>query len=240
MSLALEYRKMKRTGFFPAFLGGGILAAIVPAAELFFRRDSYTTGAESPLSMVLGSNWQMMAMLNILLIVSGACIMYHTEYADRGYDKMRALPIKESAIFFEKVIVMTGMCCLIFIIEAAAATLCISHWFAFYPGFSEELLKSFGYFFLLSLPVILTSLLIASACRNMWISLGIGVICVFTATLLPAKSFVLSLFPFALPFHTLAGTPHQEIPGFMAASVLETTILGIAELIYLKIRRSLL
>ena len=123
MSLALEYRKMKRTGFFPAFLGGGILAAIVPAAELFFRRDSYTTGAESPLSMVLGSNWQMMAMLNILLIVSGACIMYHTEYADRGYDKMRALPIKESAIFFEKVIVMTGMCCLIFIIEAAAATL---------------------------------------------------------------------------------------------------------------------
>lgn len=240
MSLALEFKKMKRTGFFPAFLSGGILAAIIPAAELLFRRDSYTAGRESPLAMVLGSNWQMMAMLNILLTLSGACIMYHTEYANGGYDKMRSLPLNESMIFFEKVILITGMYGLLLFLEAAFSGLCISHWFAWYPGFTEELLKSFGYAFLLSLPAILMSLFLASVCRNMWVSLGIGVICVFTATLLPAKSFVLSLFPFALPFQTLAGTAQEYIPGFMTASILETAVLGIAELIYLKLRRSLL
>lgn len=239
MSLALESKKMKRTGFFPAFLGGGVLAAIIPTAELFFRRNSYDAGSESSLSMVLGSNWQMMAMLNILLIISGACIMYHTEYADKGYDKMQSLPTRESTIFFEKAILMTGMYSLIFIIEAAATAFCIFHWFSFYPGFMEELLNTFGYFFLLSLPAILMSLFIASACRNMWISLGIGVVCVFTATLLPAKSFVLSLFPFALPFQTLAGTEDSTVTGFIIASIWETVILGITELIHLKIRRSL-
>lgn len=240
MNLVLEFKKMKRTGFFPAFLGSGILAGIIPIAELFFRWDSYAANSESPLAMVLASNWQMMAMLNILLVLSGACIMYHTEYADRGYDKMHSLPLKESTMFFEKVILLTGMYSLTLFIEAAFSILCISHWFTFYPGFTEELLKSFGYVFLLSLPAILMSLCLASVCKNMWISLGIGVICIFTATLLPAKSFALSLFPFALPFQTLAGTAHEKIPGFIAASVLETVILGIAELIYLKIRRSLL
>ena len=31
----------------------------------------------------MDANWQMMAMLNILVCICGACMMFHTEYADK-------------------------------------------------------------------------------------------------------------------------------------------------------------
>ena len=71
----------------------------------------------------------------------------------------------------------------------------------------------------------------------MWISLGINVVCVFTATMLPINNFALSLFPFALPFQTLAGTNTDQAIYFMISVDIEIIIIGIVELIYLRIRR---
>ena len=34
MTLALEWKKMRRTGFFPAFLAGGLLTAAVPVVNM--------------------------------------------------------------------------------------------------------------------------------------------------------------------------------------------------------------
>lgn len=101
-----------------------------------------------------------------------------------------------------------------------------------------ELVKSFGYELLLTLPAALGALFIASACRNMWMPLGINVVCVFTATILPARSFVLSLFPFAMPFQIFAGTAEGLVWKFVIAAAGEILILSIAELILLKVRRS--
>lgn len=44
-----------------------------------------TALAGNPINILMSANWQMMAMLNILISICGACMMYHTEYADNGY-----------------------------------------------------------------------------------------------------------------------------------------------------------
>ena len=91
---------------------------------------------------------------------------------------------------------------------------------------------------LMIIPSAAFSLVIASACKNMWISLGIGVVCVFTATMLPTTNFALSLFPFALPFQTLSKVAGSNTLWYCVAACIEIVAAGIAELLYLKGRRS--
>ena len=230
MSLSLECKKAKRTGFIPAFLCGGILAAAVPIINMAVRSEMYLGQPSSPIQILMGANWQMIAMLNILLVVAGSCLLYHTEFADNAMQKMKSLPIRESAIFLGKFILTSLMCVTVLAIEAASITFCVSHWF--------EIGKNFGYSFLLMLPCMLLSLLISSACKNMWVSLGIGVICVFTATMLPTDNFVLSLFPFATPFQIFANTEMTQVMHYVYAAIIEIVVIGFAELVLIKVRRS--
>ena len=89
------------------------------------------------------------------------------------------------------------------------------------------------------LPVIFLSLLIASACKNMWISLGVDVVCVFMATMIPVKYFSLAIFPFALPFQILEGAGTGQTVRFLAAGLIEGVVIGAAEIAFLRVRRSL-
>lgn len=82
------------------------------------------------------------------------------------------------------------------------------------------------------------SLLISEACKNMWVSLGIGVVCVFTATMLPTTNFALSLFPFAMPFQLFAGADISQSMHYIYAVVAELVIFVLAELLFIKVRRS--
>lgn len=239
MSISLEYKKAKRTGFLPAFFGGGILAAAVPLVNMAARSKLYLTQQGSPMQILMGANWQMMAMLNVLLVVAGACLLYDTEYANHAIQKMQTLPIQESSIFFGKAILMSLMSMLTLAMEAAAISFCAAHWFAIESGFCAELLKNFAYSLFLLLPCIVLSLLIAGACKNMWVSLGIGVVCVFTATMLPSHSFFLSCFPFALPFQIFAGTMQSQAMHYIYAAAIELAVISLAELVFLNVRRSL-
>lgn len=72
MSVSLECKKAKRTGFLPTFLCGGILAAVVPIINMAVRSEMYLNLPGNPIQILLGANWQMMAMLNVLLVVTGA------------------------------------------------------------------------------------------------------------------------------------------------------------------------
>ncbi len=238
MSFSLECKKVKRTGFMPAFLGGGLSATVVPVLDMAVRSENYLGLPAAPVQILMDANWQMMAMLNILLVVSGACLMYHTEYADNAIQRMCTLPMKESKLFFGKATLMALMCIVILVIEAGGIAFCSYRWFELTDEVWLEITKSFGYALLLMLPSAFGSLFIASACKNMWVSLGIGVVCVFTATMLPAKSFVLSLFPFALPFQIFAGTAEKTVCSFLIAAAVEVLIIWIAEVLFLKVRRS--
>lgn len=238
MSLTLECKKIKRTGFTPAFLSGSILGAVVPVANMALRSEIYTCQNKSPVEILMTANWQMMAMINILLVVTGACIMYHTEYSDNAFQKMCTLPIREGQLFFGKALLMSMMCAVMLALQAASLTFCAVHWFGQYDGLAKEIIKNFSYSFFLMLPAILLSLLIACACKNMWISLGISVICVFLATMLPADNFMLSLFPFSLPFHILAGTAKNTVCSFVIGVTVETVSLAAIGTMFLKVRRS--
>ncbi len=238
MSFGLECKKIKRTGFTPAFIVGGILAAAAPIVNMAVRSERYLALPGNPIQILLNANWQMMAMLNVLLATAGACLLYHTEYADNAMQKMKSLPIRESSIFFGKTALTVIMSLFVLAIEAGSVAFCTYYWFEIGNDFFSELCKYFGYSFLLMLPCIILSLLIAEACKNMWVSLGIGVVCVFTATMLPTTNFVLSLFPFAMPFQVFAGSDITQSMHYIYAVAAELVVLAFAELIFIKVRRS--
>ncbi len=239
MSFALECKKVKRTGFFPAFIVGGLIAAIVPVVNMAVRSDIYTELKGSPIQILMSANWQMMAMLNVLLVVVGACLMYHTEYADNGIQKMCTLPIKEQNLYFGKFALLTVMSVIVLVAEAIAISFSSAYWFETSSEWSFELLKSFGYAILLMLPTVLFSLLVASLCKNMWVSLGIGVICVFMATMLPTNNILLSVFPFALPFQMLLGAAENTVQNMIIAGIAEIFVIAMIEILLLKVRRSM-
>lgn len=168
----------------------------------------------------------------------GACLLYHTEYADNAMQKMKSLPIRESSIFLGKAVLTIFMSLFVLAIEAGAVAFCTYNWFEIGNGFFSELCKYFGYSFLLMLPCIILSLLIAEACKNMWVSLGIGVVCVFTATMLPTTNFALSLFPFAMPFQVFESSDVTQSMHYIYAVVAELVIFVLAELLFIKVRRS--
>ena len=150
--------------------------------------------------------------------------------------------MREYNLYLGKMVLMVLMCVVVLAIETAGTVFCAYHWFWTFADTETvwaELLKNFGYALLLLLPAALGSLVIASVCKNMWVSLGIGVICVFTATMLPTDNFVLSLFPFAMPFQLFAGTAVDTVRNFIIAAVIEVVLMGIAEILFLRVRRSL-
>lgn len=235
MSFCLEWKKMKRTGFYLSFFCGGILAAAVPVLNMVFRSEIYLPLDAPPIQILMDANWQMIAMLNILAVAAGACLQYHTEYADGSYAKMCSLPVKERRLFFGKLALMAAMLVMLLAIEAAGMAFSAYHWFwEFQMG---EMLKNVMYAFWLMLPAASGFLLIASVCKNMWVSLGISVVCIFTASMLPTKNFALSLFPFALPFQMFAGTVENVVYRYIAAAAAEFFFIAAAEELLLKVRR---
>lgn len=247
MSLSIEFKKAKRTGLVPAFVGGGILAAAFPIVNMAVRSELYTDLPGTPVRILFDANWSMMAMLNLLLVTVGASLLYNAEYENNALQKMCSLPARESGLFFGKLLLMAVLCTMALTTEALGTAFCTVYWFGqpaglsatLSAGFLVELLQSFGYELLLLLPAAALSLLLASVCRNMWISLGIGVICVFIATMLPTGRFLPSCFPYAMPFRILSDAAPNCVRALMIAAILELSVISLGEILMIKIRRSL-
>lgn len=69
MSLLIESKKLKRTGYLPAFLAGGFLAAAFPVVYMMVKAEEMTALSGNPVNILMSANWQMMAMLNILISI---------------------------------------------------------------------------------------------------------------------------------------------------------------------------
>ncbi len=238
MSLFIESKKLKRTGYLPAYLAGGFLAAAFPVVNMLVRPENFTSLSGNPIDILMSANWQMIAMLNILISICGACMMYHTEYADNAMQKMSVLPIRQGKMFFGKFIISALVLSAMVVIEMVAFIGCAKYWFPNYAFDLIETLKITGFQIVVTLPTVMLMLVIASACKNMWVSLGIGVILVFTLSILPQDNAVLSLFPFASPYQILfEAMENSRAALFLIVCGIETVVFGIAELIYLKARR---
>lgn len=234
----LEIKKLKRTGYFPIFLLGGLLSAAVPVINMAARSETYTSLSGNPVTILLDANWQMMAMLNILVCICDTCIMYHTEYADNGFQKMEVLPICAGKLFLHKFVIAALSVLVAIVIETASLMFCILHWFPEYDPTLTELAQNTGFAVILMLPTLILMLFIASACKNMWISLGIGVILVFTLNIFPGDHLVLNLCPFSSPYQILDTIrENSQLTIFTGICAIETVFFGLIELIYLKLGR---
>ncbi len=200
MTLYLEWKKLKRTGYLPAIICGGLLASAFPVLNMLVRSEIFTSLSGDPFVILMDANWQMMAMLNILLMVCGTCSMYHTEYADNGIQKMSLLPLRTEALFFGKLSVTVLSSALIILMESAVLIGCALYWFPEFQVCISEFLKNVGFELTTMLPTVVLALLIASFCRNMWLSLGINVILVFIFSTLPQNQLFLNLCPFSSPY----------------------------------------
>lgn len=240
MSFGTEIIKLKRTGFFPAFLGGAVLCAAVPIVNMAVRGDNYTSLPGSPLQILLNANWSLMATFAMVFIVAGACILYHTEYEHGAMQKMQTMPGNMFAMFLKKCTVLFGVNLLILLFETASIAFCTVHWFDAPPDFAVSLLANFGYCALLAVPGMLLMMLVAAGFKNMWVSLGIGVVLVFTATMFAqfSGSFIVAIFPFSMPYSYCTGMETKEIIKLCAAAVAETLLFTAAGYAMIKIRRA--
>lgn len=236
MMIGIELKKLKSTGFFTSFFAGGILAALVPVANTAFRTELFTSMEGSPLSILLDANLQMMTMLFLILIICGACLMYHSEYADHAMRRMLALPLHPESLFFGKALILAAGLLFLLVLSSLSLTFCTLHSFEMPEDFFPELARNMGFLLLLTLPTLLFMLLAASACQNMWVSLGIGVIFMSMGTVLPEGPFLLTLVPFITPFKTFYAAG-GDAGLYAVSSCVELLLLSLAACLFIRTRR---
>ena len=106
----------------------------------------------SPLSILLDANLQMMTMLFLILIICGACLMYHSEYADHAMRRMLALPLHPESLFFGKALILAAGLLFLLVLSSLSLTFCTLHWFEMPEDFFPELARNMGFLLLLTLP----------------------------------------------------------------------------------------
>lgn len=85
MILTLEMKKLKRTGFLPTIFLGSLFACAFPLANTALRPELFVQQELPATEILLNANGQMLSMVNLLLTVLGACILYHTEFSGQRH-----------------------------------------------------------------------------------------------------------------------------------------------------------
>lgn len=238
MSLMTELKKIKRTGLAETFLAGGILSALVPVLNTALRTELFVSQNGNPFEILVNGNWQIIAMMNVLLVVVGSSIIYNIEYSNNAVQKTETLPINSFSIFIGKFTIISIFSVVNIALETAAIMFCSKKWFDTSQFFDMQILKFFAVSVLFVITAALLMTIVAKYCRNMWVCLGIGILFVLFATVLGNKNLYFSMFPFALPFETIFGNTEKETSQLVIASVSECGIFAVSELILNKIRRN--
>ena len=235
MSLALEWTKVKRTGLMPAFAAGGAAAGAFPVLNMIFRSRLYIKQKGDPLTVLLDANWQMMAILDVFLVIIGACILYHIEHEHHGIRKMRTLPVGAGRVFWGKCFLLFADMTGALLIQTAALAFCAVHWFETADGFWQELVREFVSSVLLLFPIEIFMLFISSITETMWICLGIGIMGAFIPLVTGGLEVsILHYFPFSMPLETIFSPGWGKLA---AAAAVEGILFLLAEFVYENVRR---
>lgn len=240
MKLCQELKKLRRTGYYPALFLGALLAASFPILNTAIRPEHFIYLQQPALDILMDVNWQMLAMLNLMFVVVGACILYHTEFTDHAMQKMETLPQHIGCLFAAKTVLLALSLFVFLAAEGISFAFCAFYWFGADHRIILQLFLDMGYAFVLILPSVVLMMLLSSLCENLWVSLGIGIIGIFLVTMLPTDRFALALFPFAMPFQSLAKTYGDSwAASFLFAAGIQTFAFSMAETILLSFRRRL-
>ena len=162
MTATLEWRKVRRTGLLPAGLGGCALAAAVPICNMALRAETYLSQPGGALQILLDANWPVMAMINALLVVLGASLFYHIEFAGNAMVKMRTLPLRETSLFLHKFAWLAAACACVLGVEFLGLGFCARHWFGAGAELAAEVAKNWGFSILMLQPALSLALLVSS------------------------------------------------------------------------------
>ena len=239
MILSLERKKIKHTGLLPAFLAGALAVSAFTVINMAFRTELFISQDLPPVDILLNGNWDMAATFHSFLAILGACILYHTEFANRAIEKLYMLPVSQGKVFFCKNLLLLLLFLPVFLIEDFFFLFCAWHWFPGNDPGIEILLKNTAFALAALLPVLLVSTLVASLAKNMWIYLGIGVIGMFLGQMTVSYDALFSkAYTFCLPSRCITSASRAEdifqILGICAA---ETVIFALIKLFLIKIRR---
>lgn len=237
MIFSLELKKIRRTGYLPLFLAGGILSSAVPLVNMAVRPETFTGLPGGSFPILMDANWGMMAQLTILLIVCGCCLIYHTEYADRGDLKMNTLPVRQPSLFCGKFGIMLLAVVLTLLFQSASLAFSSVYWFSDRSVNIKELVQGMGYELILLLPTLTLMLFAASLCQSMWISLGTGVILTLLGSMIHENRLILAMLPFAAPYQMLHAVSPEDAKTCLIICGAETVLFGAMEMIYLRTRR---
>lgn len=237
MNFVLECNKLRRTALLPALFFGGLLSAAFPVVNLLARADSFIHLPNPPLQILVNSNWLMISMLNSFLMILGACIIYHIEFADNAIQHMDSLPIRPSNLFLSKFILLAVAFAFVFILEGASLLLCAWKWFKIPDGFLMDLIKFIAYSYLLSLPVLSIMLAVSSFFKNMWTTVGVGVIGILASQILNNVDS-LKYFPFLMPYQSSLGKGLDPNTILCIVAAAETILFLIVGILLSKVRRN--
>lgn len=237
MNPMLEYKKLKRTALLPALILGGLLAAALPVVDLLVRADYIINPAISPLENLMHTDGMLIVMLDCFLIVLGACIVYYVEFADNAIQRINTLPVRSWSVFMSKFIFLAVAFAVVYAIEGASLYFCAWKWFAPESGLMLSVVRLTARLYLFSLPVLSLMLVVSSFCKNMWITLGIGVVGVFAALLLQRVEG-LQYFPFLMPYQKPLGDTATNILLCIATATQTVLYLG-AGTILARVRRNI-
>lgn len=224
-TLAIEFRKEKRTGVLPVLPAVGILGAAYAFVNFLVRKDTLLNLPLAPMDVLLTQLYGMIMILNLFGIVVAACMIYNMEFKGTAVKKIYMLPISVPGMYFSKFLILTVM---------LLAAVALQNLALMQIGITElpqgtfemgTLIAFAGYSFITSMPVLSFMLLISSRFENMWVPLGIGVAGFLSSMALAASDIdLLMIHPFVVMLRPAVAMSAQPDITVVIVSLLETQL----------------
>ncbi|QTM98468.1 ABC transporter permease subunit [Sediminibacillus dalangtanensis] len=223
-SLVIELKKQRRAGVIEVLILGGIAGSVYSVMNWFVRKEFFLT-ADNPMSTLLTQLYGVIILMNIFAIIVSANNIYHMEFQYKGINKIRTLPIKISAIFTSKLIILIFTLFLAYTMEYITLAILGNH---FIPTGSFDLSTLFKfavYSFLIAVPSLTFMLIISMLFTNMWVTIGIGVVGFFSGMSMVNGDSIVSLAnPFVLILKPAVSLSSDVDVSILLISVVESFV----------------
>lgn len=224
-TLAIEFRKEKRTGVIPLMLAIGILGAAYAFVNFIVRKDTLLGLPLAAMDVLLTQLYGMIMVLNMFGIIVAACMIYSMEFKGNAVKKMYMLPISVPAMYFCKFLILTILLLI---------AICLQNLTLAKIGVTDlpqgtfdmhSLIAFGGYSFITSMPVLSFMLFVSSRFENMWVPLGIGVAGFLSGMALATSDIaLLMVHPFVVMLKPATAMSAQPDITIAAAALLETLL----------------
>ncbi|MBE5962290.1 MAG: lantibiotic ABC transporter permease [Lachnospiraceae bacterium] len=223
--IAIELRKVKRTGVIPLLFSIGVLGAAYAFVNFLVRKDALLNLPLAPMDVLLTQLYGMIMVLNMFGIIVATCMIYNMEFKGNAVQKMYMLPMNVSTMYLCKFLILTIMLLIAVCFQnLALAKIGITD----LPQgtFEAHTLLSFaGYSFITSMPVLSFMLFTSSRFKNMWVPLGIGVAGFLSGMVLAMSDIaVLMVHPFVVMLSPAVAMSAQPDISVVIVSFAETIL----------------